>query len=71
MKPIEFIYHSKERMSERGATEKEVIKTLENGVEVKAELGRLAKELVFDFNNNWMGKIYQQKKKIDHVFYFF
>ncbi|MGB9715369.1 MAG: DUF4258 domain-containing protein [Thermodesulfovibrionales bacterium] len=57
-----FIEHARERMSQRGATEEEVLRVLNKGVEVKAKKGRKAKELVFDYNREWLGNFYPQKK---------
>lgn len=49
-------------MSQRGTTEEEVERVLIEGVEVEAKIGRRSKELVFDYNKEWLGNFYSQKK---------
>ena len=59
---IKFTEHAKERIEQRGATEAEVLEVLAKGVEVQAGRHRKAKESVFDYGREWLGKSYPQKK---------
>jgi len=56
------IDHALKRAIERGASEEEIKQVLLNGTTVPIQEGRKAKEMVFDFNRNWQGKYYLQKK---------
>jgi hypothetical protein len=59
---IRITEHARERAIERGATREEIIKVLKEGNEVLAKNDRKEKELVFEFNKEWLGKMYPQKK---------
>ncbi len=59
--------HTIIRIKERGATEEEVIETLENGNDIIGKYGRLGKENVFLFNR-LHGKKYYEEKKLE-VYY--
>lgn len=59
---IKFIEHAKERMRERGASEEDVKKVLSLGIEMSARKGRKAKEMIFTYKEEWLGRIYPQKK---------
>jgi Txe/YoeB family toxin of Txe-Axe toxin-antitoxin module len=59
---IILIEHAKERAKERGASADEIHTVLLNGKEIGAKKGRKGKELVFDYNGKWLGKLYSQKK---------
>jgi len=59
---IRLVEHAKERVNERGASEDEISVVLLRGQEVKVKKGRRSKELVFDYNKEWLGKHYSQKK---------
>ena len=54
--------HTLLRANERGASEDEIIETINNGISLKAKLNRIAKFKVFDFNELRNGKFYEQKK---------
>lgn len=54
--------HARERMKERGATNEEVVKTLESGEEFPAKFGRIGLRRNFDFNNVWRGRNYKTKQ---------
>ncbi|MEK6591157.1 MAG: DUF4258 domain-containing protein [Nitrospinota bacterium] len=54
--------HAKERLQERGATEKEVIKTVEEGEQFPAKFGRIGFRRNFAFESMWRGKEYQTKQ---------
>lgn len=56
------IEHALERMVERGATYEEVRQVINVGQAAKAKIGRKVKEMVFTYNNIWLGKEYAQKK---------
>ena len=54
--------HAQSRLIERGATEAEVIATVESGTTFPAQLGRMGFRRNFPFNAEWQGKIYSTKK---------
>jgi hypothetical protein len=51
-------------MMARGASEAEVEKVLLLGTDTPAKKGRKAKEMVFEYGEQWLGKVYQQKKVV-------
>lgn len=59
---IKFHIHALERLSERGATEVEVIKTVESGEIFPAKYGRTGFRRNFPFNGAWRGKHYEVKQ---------
>ena len=54
--------HAQARLNERGATEAEVIATVEHGVTFAAQSGRTGFRCNFPFNAEWNGKFYITKK---------
>jgi hypothetical protein len=54
--------HAIEKTVQRGTTEDEVIYAILEGVDIPAKKGRKAKEMVFNYNKEWLGKFYPQKK---------
>lgn len=54
--------HAGERLLERGATEPEVIVTVEKGETFPAKFGRTGFRRNFPFNNIWRGKYYGTKQ---------
>ncbi len=54
--------HPKERATDRGASEEEIIDTLRNGNLTIAKGKRLAKEKIYSFNEDWNGKPYEEKQ---------
>ncbi len=54
--------HALERLSERGATEQEVVATVEEGESFPAKYGRTGFRRNFPFNGAWQGKIYVTKQ---------
>ncbi|MBI5213156.1 MAG: DUF4258 domain-containing protein [Nitrospirae bacterium] len=54
--------HAKERMAERGATEDEVIATIEGGEGFPAKYGRAGFRRNFSFSDIWRGKHYGIKQ---------
>ncbi len=54
--------HARSRLPERGATEKEVIETVERGTQFPAKLGRTGFRRAFPFNAEWHGKRYTIKQ---------
>lgn len=54
--------HAKERLLERGATEQEVISTVEFGETFPAKYGRTGFRRNFNFNANWRNKHYSTKQ---------
>ncbi|MBY0435408.1 MAG: DUF4258 domain-containing protein [Cyclobacteriaceae bacterium] len=59
--------HTLLRANERGASEDEIIETINQGSDLIGKLGRIGKSKVFDFNNVRNGKFYEHKKL--EVFY--
>ncbi len=54
--------HARERLIERGATEQEVIATVENGETFPVKFGRTGFRRNFYFNGAWRGKHYSTKQ---------
>jgi len=54
--------HTLLRANERGASEVEIVDTINNGVALTAKLNRIGKFKVFDFNKFRNGKFYEQKR---------
>ena len=54
--------HAKERLIERGATEQEVIATVERGETLSAKFGRTGFRRNFSFNGTWRGRHYSNKQ---------
>ena len=54
--------HARERMEERGATEDEVIATVEQGEQFPAKFGRTGFRRNFQFDSKWRGRPYRTKQ---------
>jgi uncharacterized protein DUF4258 len=54
--------HAKERLSERGATEEEIITAIETGETFPARFGRTGFRRNFAFGELWKGKVYATKQ---------
>ena len=54
--------HARERAAERGATEGEIVATIEVGEKFSAKLGRTGFRRNFPFNGIWRGKTYATKQ---------
>ena len=54
--------HAQERLAERGATEAEVIATVETGERFPAKLGRTGFRRNFSFDGQWQGRQYATKQ---------
>jgi len=50
------------RAAERGSNEVEIIDVIETGASIPAKQGRLAKAKVYGFNQERLGKRYEQKR---------
>ncbi|HBI24079.1 MAG: hypothetical protein A2Y48_07005 [Nitrospirae bacterium RIFCSPLOW2_12_42_9] len=61
---IIIIDHAIERAIQRGTTREEILRVLQEGIEVQAKKGRKGKEIVFDYGKEWLGKYYPQKKVV-------
>lgn len=59
---ILFHPHALDRMKERGASEDEVISTIEQGESFAAKYGRTAFRRNFVFDSQWMGRQYNIKQ---------
>ena len=56
MKPITFSQHSLEQMTERGASEAEVIGAIRTGERVPAKRGRQGYRKNFQYNSLWVSE---------------
>ena len=54
--------HARARMQERGATEEEVIATVEQGEHFPAKFGRVGCRHNFSFDSEWRGRRYRTKQ---------
>jgi Domain of unknown function (DUF4258) len=54
--------HARSRMPIRGISPQEVELVLQHGASTLARGGRKAKEMVFPYSANWLGRIYPEKK---------
>ncbi len=54
--------HAKKRLNERGASEQEVISTVETGETFPAKYGRTGFRRNFSFDGTWRGKHYTTKQ---------
>ncbi len=54
--------HALERIVERGATEEEVISTVQNGEKFAAKFGRTGFRKNFVFDKEWLGRHYSTKQ---------
>jgi len=54
--------HTLIRAKERGATESEIIETINTGTDILERRGRIGKAKVFEFNSTRNGKYYKEKK---------
>lgn len=59
---VRFHPHAKERLIERGASEQEVIMTVEEGEHFPAKYGRIGFRRNFSFEGVWRGKYYATKQ---------
>ncbi len=59
--------HTLERALERGANEKEIEEVIETGFVIPAKHGRIGKAKIYEFNQERLGKYYDQKRV--EVFY--
>ena len=59
--------HTLERALERGAYEKEIEEVIETGFVIPAKHGRIGKAKIYEFNQERLGKYYDQKRV--EVFY--
>ena len=54
--------HAKQRMMERGATEHEIIATVESGERFAAKFGRTGFRRNFSYTGEWLGNRYSIKQ---------
>ena len=59
---VRFHPHALERMAQRGATERQVVETIEKGEEFEAKFGRAGFRRNFVFEKNWRNKYYKNKQ---------
>jgi hypothetical protein len=54
--------HARQRLAERGATEREVVATVESGERFPAKFGRTGFRRNFAFSGEWLGRKYSTKQ---------
>jgi hypothetical protein len=54
--------HARERLAERGATEREIAATIESGERFPAKFGRTGFRRNFTFAGEWLGRKYSTKQ---------
>lgn len=54
--------HCRERMAERGATEAEIISTVQQGEQFPAKFGRTGFRRNFSYGQEWRGRVYRTKQ---------
>ena len=54
--------HTLFRANERGASEKEIIETINTGTEIEGRKGRFGKSKIFSFEKERNGEYYEEKK---------
>ncbi|MBI2841881.1 MAG: DUF4258 domain-containing protein [Armatimonadetes bacterium] len=54
--------HTLERAEERGTSEREIREVVQAGSDIPAKRGRRARAKVYEFNNNWAGRYYEQRR---------
>jgi len=54
--------HAKQRAAERGASEEEVIQTVNDGEQFPAKFDRMGFRMNFQFENMWNGQFYFTKQ---------
>jgi hypothetical protein len=59
---VQFHPHALERMAERGATQEEVIATVQTGESFAAKFGRTGFRKRFAFRATWRGEFYENKE---------
>ena len=59
---IRFHPHALERLSERGATEDDVVATVWSGEQFPAKFGRTGFRKSFRFDSTWQGRFYVMKE---------
>ena len=62
MSRVSIISHARARAEERGVSESEIKQTVLGGIEFAAKAGRKAKEKIFGYHREWLGREYEQKK---------
>lgn len=62
MKPIRFSRHALEQMSERGASEAEVVQAIRDGQSEAARAGRVICRLNLPYDAEWSGRRYAIKQ---------
>ena len=59
---IDFHPHARDRLAERGATEMEVITTVNDGERFPVKFGRTGFRKNFPFGGQWRGRLYATKQ---------
>jgi hypothetical protein len=54
--------HARQRMMERGASEAEIVATVEQGEQFPAKFGRTGFRRNFTFEQQWRGRFYRTKQ---------
>jgi hypothetical protein len=61
-RPIRLTKHAREQCEERGATEVEVVRAIEEGSREPAKMGRTLCRYTFPFGGHWQGNLYSAKQ---------
>jgi len=61
-KEIEFSQHALDQLADRGTTQEEVIKAIQEGESLPAKKNRLAFRKNFPFADKWKGNFYEVKQ---------
>ncbi len=59
--------HARDRLAERGATEAEVVATVEGGESFPAKFGRTGFRRNFAYNGLWRGRTYATKQVVAYA----
>jgi len=62
MSDVIFSRHALEQLADRGATQEEVVKAVQEGERVPAKVGRLAFRKNFPYEEKWKNKYYEIKQ---------
>lgn len=54
--------HARKRLAQRGASEEEVLSTVESGERFTAKYGRVGFRRNFPYNDMWRGRLYATKQ---------
>ena len=62
MKPVEFSFHARQQLIERGASQEEVVRAIREGKAENAKRGKLMYRLNVEYGKIWGDKYYRIKQ---------